>query len=351
MAATGTDVQKLEAMLSRFALTVDDTAARISRVQTRLKKTGADVGALTPGGGCQVLGARAKLGAGAKASSSSSSSSSSSTSPSPSSSSLAADPVPPSAADHADKENTGLSQRIQELEAANRALVAAAAADKKRHEDETRGLRDKVYALRAQLISHSSGSYRRSMDEMQTRRFKLSSPASVITDVESVSDHDHDLDDHTTPDGAARRRSNSAERKHSKPAAAEVEHVEQLRAQLDAARLDAARAHEASREILRRYQTELAAAHEDNEGLRRELLHRARAEAAAGAPSSTPSAASRMGDLEAEVAACRGTLEHVRGDVTWLQFVAAEYKVQLAACLAAVAATRADPVVADDNGR
>ena len=308
------DVKDLEAILCRFKTTVDDTAARISRVQTRLKKTGEDVGALTGGGERQVLGALTMPSANAVVASSSSFS--------PSSSASATIAATTDA--DGDKENTSVSQwRIQQLEDAYRALVAEAAADKKRCENEARGLREKVYALRAQLISHSSGSYRRSMDAMQERRVKLSSPASVATDAESVSDNgDHERDlDHTTPDPAARRRSgDSTGSKHKHKESADTE---QLRAQLDAARLDASRAHDVSREILRRYQAETAAAKKENEGLRRELAL-ARAQAASSRP---------HGELENEVAACRGALEHVRGDVAWLQFVAAEYKVQLSACL------------------
>ena len=159
------------------------------------------------------------------------------------------------------------NQKNKELEQEKRDMISSFSAEKQRYEEEIVCLKEQIYTIRAQLISNSSNSYKKSMDAMRERRTKvrLYSPTSVATDLDASSAYDDDCPDYYASMNSHHRQSKSVTTQtlSSSSSVAEDEEVETLKRQLMMAKKETEAANEASREILRRYALEMTSAKND----------------------------------------------------------------------------------------
>ena len=151
--------------------------------------------------------------------------------------------------------------------------ISSFSIEKQRYEDEIVFLKEQIYTIRAQLISNSSNSYKKSMDAMRERRTKVRmySPTSIATDLDASSAYDEDCLDYYAPvnthhcasKSATTQTVSSSSSSSSSTAAVAEEEVEILKRQLVMAKKETEAAQEASREILRRYALEVTSAKND----------------------------------------------------------------------------------------
>jgi len=160
-------------------------------------------------------------------------------------------------------------QKNTELEKEKCDLISSFSAEKQRYENEILGLKEQIYTIRAQLISNSSSSYKKSMDAMRERRTKtrLYSPTSIATDLDGSSAYDEDCVDYygSLNTHHPERKSETTQTMYSSSSiiAGEDEEVVTLKRQLEIAKKETEAANEASREILRRYTVEMTSAKQD----------------------------------------------------------------------------------------
>lgn len=285
------DVQLLEGMMQNFAKTVVETQEKISRVQNRLQKTGDDVNTLTE----------------RKALANSCSDSCSS-----------------SSGHNVNNQQIDDKENHHQTLTSDRRMQAELAVEKQRHGEEVRDLKEQVYTLKSQLISHSSSSYRKSITAMNERRSKIFSPTSVM-EFESVCDDMTVVSDIVHEPAATPMNIHISQTDSSTTA-----YIDKLLQQLQEAKRETGVAQEACREILRRYESEMAASKKERETLQREL-----AESHSQLEESTAivdNLADAVLEHEATTEAITDELAYLKGDVVLLQFQSEEYKVGLKRC-------------------
>ena len=223
--------EEMEAMFSEFSQHISQTQAKISKVQKKLK--------LQNAGDDVII-------------------------------TLAADRKALSTLVQGEMNATINDQKKTGLEKEKCDLISSFSAEKQRYEDEILGLKEQIYTIRAQLISNSSSSYKKSMDAMRERRTKvrLYSPTSIATDLDGSSAYDEDCVDYYGSMNTSHRDSKSVTTQtnsssSSPTIAGEDDNVESVKRQLEMAKKETEAANEASREILRRYAVEMTSAKND----------------------------------------------------------------------------------------